>query len=219
MSNIKLSTIITEMLLEGIPELESKRIHLSRNEIKKIDDPIWDTKGRISSKPVTGLFYAMGDVWVDYLSTYPEELYSRKHIYEVVLKPSARILAPKTQQEYINITFKYPSKGWSFKGEFTPSNFVGNNIGSLVPDYEKMSKDYDGIEIFDVGGKSPTEISYTEEYPINWPDEYHPPHGVVWNNNVATLVPINLNSQHFDTAVAKKEKLKKEHPEWFGDAN
>ena len=173
---IKMIHLINEIICENLDELKGKRIHLSKTEINNVQtvDPTTD-----SAKP-NGLFYTMGDLWVEYLQYNPRRLWNRKYVYEVILDSSARIWTPKTYEDYYQVITKYPGKlDWE---------------GEVMMDYGKMAKDYDGMEIFEVNGVDGYTIATSKKPRFGWIGELTEPHqGVVWNGSVAKLEKIDID--------------------------
>jgi len=117
--------------LVGTGILEDKRAFSTDTLYKRFLRPCKDEYGL---KP-DGLWYAMGSSWFDWCIG--EDFGGLgKYIYEVELNPKANILFLTTKKEVFSFSEKYVNKDRTFS-PFT----------SIYIDWEKVSKDYDGIEV------------------------------------------------------------------------
>jgi hypothetical protein len=185
--HIKMTQLIHEFLCESLDELKGKRIHLSHNEIKNVRTVDPSSTG---VKPM-GLYYTLGDLWVDWIRHEPKRLYGSKYIYEVIFSPDARIWAPKTYEDYYQITTKYAQ---------SPEKLPWKD--DIWIDYGKMSNDFDGLEIFE---ENAYDVATSKTPEFGWVGELcEPLQGVVWNGNVTELKRLDVSPEYLHQVKMKR---------------
>lgn len=145
--------------------LEGKRIFSTNTLYKRF---LKSRKNQHEFKP-KGLWYAIGSSWFEWCMG---ENFGGlgKYIYEVELNPKANILFLTTKKEVFSFSEKYKRQDAFFKRmEKSLKEFA-----SVYIDWEKVSEDYDGIEV------DPYSQELRLNYNLSWYYGWDVPSGCIW---------------------------------------
>jgi len=154
--------------------LEGKRIFTTNKQYSRFLRPC---KKQYEFKP-DGLWYSIGDAWIDWCLG---EQFGGigKYIYEIELNPKANMLFLDT-----------PEKVFEFSEKYRRTDGIYALFNSVNIDWQKVSQDYDGIEI------NPYFHELIFSHDLIWYYGWDVPSGCLWRAKAKKK--ITLLTEHSD---------------------
>jgi hypothetical protein len=164
---IKLKEIIKEL---NIPD--NMRVHMSKTPITLRNVSI---SQKTDMKP-KGLWYGFGNEWIDWVRGNMPDL-EGNHVYHVIFPESKNVLKIKSVHEIMEFTKEYVATNNEINsylpGSSGYAHAYGIKTGTMYMDWEKVSKKYEGIEIY--------PYLYNARHELMWYYGWDVASGCVWN--------------------------------------
>lgn len=137
------------------------KIHYTGKLIKKLNPfPPQDNKVYTARKPI-GLWYATNNEWKEFCNELGET--NNSFTYKVIIPDDFKLLVIDTLDKLLEFNEKF--------------GFDERGFGMIMIDWEKVSKEYDGIEI------SPYQYNKVNGLNFSWYYGWDVASGCLWNNN------------------------------------